>query len=401
MDITLGGTARGPLAGLRVLDVSTVVSGPLCTQVLGDLGADVWKVEGPRGDSTRMMGPPFRGGYTPIFAQFNRNKRSLVVDLKRPEALAVLRRLAGRADVLVENFRPGVMDRLGLGYETLAAANPGLVYVSINGFGSDGPYRDLPAYDGVIQGLVGFACVQGGAGTPALVRCIAADKTTGTTAVYATLAALFARERAGGRGQHVEVPMLNAYAAFMLPDVLGPATFDSPDAGPVFDMGRVHRAWPTADGHVVMMIVEDHHFHGMCRAVEREDLIGDARFATLMDRAGNLDALLTLAEEEIRKWPTAELVERARRFGAPIAPVNDVDAFLADPQVIASGAVVAIEDPEAGPMRFLGNPVRFPDTPTSFRRRPPRLGEHTDEVLAEAGFAAAEIETLRAAAAVH
>ena len=400
MDVTLGGTARGPLAGLRVLDVSTVVSGPLCTQVLGDLGADVWKVEGPRGDSTRMMGPPFRGGYTPIFAQFNRNKRSLVVDLKRPEGLAVVRRLAEKADVLVENFRPGVMDRLGLGYATLAADNPGLVFVSINGFGSDGPYRDLPAYDGVIQGLVGFATVQGGAGAPALVRCIAADKTTGTTAVYATLAALFARERNGGRGQHVEVPMLNAYAAFMLPDVLGPATFDTADTGPTFDMGRVHRAWPTADGHVAMMIIEDHHFAGMCRAVEREDLLADERFATLMGRAGNLDALLTLAEEEIRKWPTAELVERARRFGAPIAPVNDIGAFLADPQVAAGGAVVRVEDAQAGPMRFLGNPVRFPDTPTSFRRMPPRLGEHTDEVLGDAGFGAEEIAALRAAAAV-
>jgi crotonobetainyl-CoA:carnitine CoA-transferase CaiB-like acyl-CoA transferase len=401
MDVTLGGTARGPLAGLRVLDVSTVVSGPLCTQVLGDLGADVWKVEGPRGDSTRMMGPPFRGGYTPIFAQFNRNKRSLVVDLKRPEGLAVVRRLASRADVLVENFRPGVMDRLGLGYDTLAADNPGLVFVSINGFGSDGPYRDLPAYDGVIQGLVGFAAIQGGAGAPALVRCIAADKTTGTTAVYATLAALFARERNGGRGQHVEVPMLNAYAAFMLPDVLGPATFDSPDVGPTFDMGRVHRAWPTADGHVAMMIIEDHHFAGMCRAVEREDLLADERFATLMGRAGNLDVLLTLAEEEIRKWPTADLVERARRFGAPIAPVNDLGAFLVDPQVVAGGAVVPVEDAHAGPMRFLGNPVRFPDTPTSFRRLPPRLGEHTDEVLGDAGFGAEEIAGLRAAAAVY
>ena len=148
-----------------------------------------------------------------ILAQFQLRVR---IDLKRPEGLAVIHRLAARADVLVENFRPGVMERLGLGYEMLAAANPGLVYVSVNGFGSDGPYRDLPAYDGVIQGLVGFAAVQGGAGTPALVRCIAADKTTGTTAVYATLAALFARERGDGRGQHVEVPMLNAYAAFML-----------------------------------------------------------------------------------------------------------------------------------------------------------------------------------------
>ena len=400
MDVMLGGTARGPLAGIRVLDLSTVVSGPLCTQVLGDLGADVWKLENPRGDSTRMMGPPFRGGLTPIFAHFNRNKRSLVVDLKRPEGLAVVRRLAARVDVLVENFRPGVMERLGLGYATLAAANPGLVYVSINGFGSDGPYRDLPAYDNVIQGLVGFASVQGGSGTPALVRCIAADKTTGTTAVYATLAALFARERGDGRGQHVEIPMLDAYAAFILPDVLGAATFDPTPEGASFDMSRVHRAWPTADGHVVMMIIEDHQFQGLCRAVGREDLIADPRFATLMDRVANLDVVLALAEEELRKWPTAELVERARRFGAPLAPVNDVAAFLADPQVAASGAIVAMEDPEAGPMRFLGSPVRFPDTPTSFRHRPPRLGEHTDEVLGEAGFGAEEIGALRAACAV-
>ena len=337
----------------------------------------------------------------PIFAHFNRNKRSLVVDLKRPEGLAVVRRLAARADVLVENFRPGVMERLGLGYATLAAANPGLVYVSINGFGSDGPYRDLPAYDDVIQGLVGFAAVQGGAGTPTLVRCIAADKTTGTTAVYATLAALFARERGGGRGQHVEVPDAERRTRrSFCPTCSGRPRSIRRTAGPAFDMSRVHRAWPTADGHVVMMIVEDHHFHGMCRALAREDLITDPRFATLMDRAANLDAVLTIAEAELRKWPTAELVDRARRFGAPIAPVHDVTAFLADPQVAASGAVVAMDDPEAGPMRFLGNPVRLPDTPTSFRRRPPRFGEHTDEILAEAGLAVEEIAALRGAGAV-
>lgn len=400
MDVTMGGPARGPLAGLRVLDLSTVVSGPFCTQMLGDLGADVWKVEGPRGDSTRMMGPPFRGGLTPIFAQFNRNKRSLVVDLKQPAALAVARRLATRVDILVENCRPGVMERLGLGYATLAAESPGLVYVSINGFGSDGPYRDLPAYDNVIQGLVGFASIQGGPGTPTLVRCIAADKTTAMTAVQATLAALLARERGDGRGQHVEVPMLDAYAAFILPEVLGNDTFDPPDPGPRFDLSRVHRAWPTADGHVVMMIIEDHQFRGMCQAVGREDLIDDARFATLMDRVANLDAVLTLAEEALRKWPTAELVARARRYGAPIAPVNDVAAFLADPQVAANGAVVAVEDPEAGMMRFLGSPMRLPSTPTSFRRRPPRLGEHSDEILAEAGFPPEEIAALREGATV-
>jgi CoA:oxalate CoA-transferase len=292
------------------------------------------------------------------------------------------------------------MERLGLGYAELAAENPGLVYVSVNGFGSDGPYRDLPAYDNVIQGLVGFAAIQGAGGAPSLVRCIAADKTTGTTAVYATLAALFARERGDGRGQHVEVPMLNAYAAFMLPDVLGPATFDPPPEGGSFDMSRVHRAWETADGHVVMMIIEDHQFQGLCRALEREDLMRDPRFATLMDRLAHLDTVLALAQEELRKWPTAELVERARRFGAPLAPVNDVAAFLADPHVAAGGAIVEMEDPEAGSMRFLGSPVRFPDTPTSFRRLPPRLAQHTDEVLGEAGFVADEIGALRAAGAV-
>jgi crotonobetainyl-CoA:carnitine CoA-transferase CaiB-like acyl-CoA transferase len=186
----------------------------------------------------------------------------------------------------------------------------------------------------------------------------------------------------------------------MLPDVLGSATFDPPPEGASFDASRVHRAWETADGHVVMMIIEDHQFQGLCRAIEREDLMRDPRFGTLMDRVANLDAVLALAEQELRKRPTAELVERARRFGAPLAPVNDVAAFLADPQVVASGAVIAMEDSEAGPMRFLGSPARFPDTPTSFRRMPPRLGEHTDEVLGEAGFGAEEIGTLRAACAV-
>ena len=194
--------------------------------------------------------------------------------------------------------------------------------------------------------------------------------------------------------------MLDAYAAFMLPDVLGAATFDPSPRGASFDISRVHRAWPTADGHVVMMIIEDHQFQGLCRAVGREDLMADPRFATLIDRLANLDAVLTLAEEELRKWPTAELVERARRFGAPLAPVNDVAAFLADPQVAANGVVIALEDAEAGSMRFLGNPARLPETPASFRRLPPRLGQHTDEVLGEAGFGAEEIAGLRGSGAV-
>ena len=219
MDIEIGGSARGPMAGIRVIDFSTVVSGPLCSQILGDLGADVIKVEAPRGDSSRMMGFPFRGGLSTLFTQFNRNKRALSINLKLPAGIEVARRLARSADVVLENYRPGVADRLGIGYDALSAENAGLVYVAISGFGPTGPYADLPAYDTVIQGLSGFMQVQGDEHDPKLVRGIAADKTTGITAAYATLAALLGRERNGGQGQRVEIPMLDAYAAFALPDV--------------------------------------------------------------------------------------------------------------------------------------------------------------------------------------
>jgi crotonobetainyl-CoA:carnitine CoA-transferase CaiB-like acyl-CoA transferase len=399
MELLLGGEATGPLAGVRVLDLSTVVSGPFCTQMLGDLGADVVKVETPRGDTTRMMGPPFRGGLTPIFSHFNRNKRSIVLDLKQRRGQEVALRLARVADVLVENFRPGVAERLGLGPEGLLRENPRLVYVAISGFGSQGPYRDLPAYDSVIQGLVGFMPIQGGAGTPQLIRCIAADKVTAMTATQAVLAGLLSRER-GGRGQRVEVPMLDAYAAFMLPDVFGEQTFLPPAEVPGLDAAAVHRPWETSDGHVVMMIVEDDQFRGICKAIEREDMIDDPRCQNLLTRIVHAEELFATLEEELRKWPTGELVERAQRFGAPVAPANDVEAFLADPQVAASGAVLEVEEPKAGRMRMLGNPLRFETSPASYRRHPPRLGEHADEVLRELGYGAEEISELRAEGAV-
>src|ERR1700752_4696193 len=192
MKVEIGAAPRGPLAGIRVLDFTTVVSGPLCTQVLGDLGADVVKVEAPRGDSGRRMGPPFRGGLGPVWVQFNRNKRAIVVDLQQPAGTAVVRRIAARADVVVENFRPGVADRLGVGHAALSAENPRLVYAAISGFGPEGPYADQPAYDTVIQGLSGFMHTQGTPEEPALVRGIAADKATGLSAASAVIAALFA-----------------------------------------------------------------------------------------------------------------------------------------------------------------------------------------------------------------
>ena len=395
MDVRLGGDSSGPCAGFRVLDFTTVVSGPLCTMILGDLGAEVTKIESMRGDATRMMGPPFRdGGLTPIFAQFNRNKRSLALDLKRPEAAALVRRLATVADAVVQNFRPGVVERLGIDYTALSRDNPGLVYVSITGFGPDGPYAEQPAYDSVIQGYTGHMPLQGGRGGPTLIRSLAADKASALTATWAILAALLARERNGGRGQLVDVPMLDAFAAYILPDALLHQTF-LPAEGAGVDFSVVHRTWETADGHVVIMFVEDAQFAALCRVLEREDLLADQRYANFIGRITNWQTMITEMEAELRKWPTAELVARAHRFRAPLAPVNSVEDFLADPQVAWNRTVFEAEHPHAGPVRYLRNPARLPASSPALRRHPPRLGEHTDELLREAGFADEEISSLR------
>jgi crotonobetainyl-CoA:carnitine CoA-transferase CaiB-like acyl-CoA transferase len=379
-----------------VLDFTTVISGPLCTQALGDLGADVIKVEPPTGDSARYSGAPFREpGFSGFLAQFNRNKRSIVIDLKSEGGRELVLELIPQFDIVVENFRPHVMERLGLGADTLREINPSLVYVAVNGFGGEGPYAELPAYDQVMQGLIGLMPDQGGEGPPALVQGGIADKSSALTALSGVLAALLARERdPKRRGQRVEIAMIDAFSAFSLPESMMSRAFP-PLTNDVSLTADFFRSWQTADGHVVGLFIADGQYAGLCRVIGRPDLGADPRFEKIGERFHNWVELVPLIAEEIRKIPTETFLEKARAEGAPFAPVNDVEDFLADPHVAHRGSVVQLEDPRFGPVRYLAPPIRFERTPASIRRHAPRLGEHTDEVLEELGVQAEKIRWLR------
>jgi crotonobetainyl-CoA:carnitine CoA-transferase CaiB-like acyl-CoA transferase len=382
----------GPIEGIRVVDFSTVVSGPVATQALGDLGAEVIKVEAPIGDFSRLAGGEPHAGLTGFFVANNRNKRSIVLDLKQPAAVEVARDLAASADVVLENFRPGVADRIGIGYEALRRRNARLIYVAISGFGPDGPYAPLPAYDHIIQALTGFMYTQGADDEPRMIQCVAADKLAGVYAANAVLAALLARERTGD-GQRVDVPMLDVYASYILSEAMGPRAFVDAPRPP---MGApLFRTFRTADGWVAGIVTRDEQLHALCRALARPDIAEDERFATLAQRFQHLDEFYAVLEEALRTHPTEAFVARAREEGAPFAPVLDVEASLRDPQFVHNGTVEVHAVKDAGPVRFLRPPLRFEKTPARIRRPPPRLAENTDEILAEIGYDPRRIDALR------
>jgi crotonobetainyl-CoA:carnitine CoA-transferase CaiB-like acyl-CoA transferase len=385
----------GPLHGYRVVDLTSNVAGPLATMILGDQGADVIKVEAPDGGDATRAGGNRRAGFTASFVNNNRNKRSIVLDLKTRSGLQALMRLVAGADVFVQNFRPGVAERLGVGEELVRAASPKIVYVSISGFGEKGPYAEKPAYDPVIQGFSGLATVQAGSdeARPRLLRTILPDKLTAITASQAITAALLARERTG-EGQHVRLSMLEAVLAFLWASDMGGQTFvgDEPERqepASAFDL-----IYETADGYMTVAALTDRQWAGLARVVGRLEWLEDERFKTPALRQRNIDARLELTQAALMARPAAEWLELLTAAGIPCGPVLTRNQVIRHPQVAALGLVVETDHPQAGRLRQTRAAARFSQTPAEIRRGAPALGEHTQEILAELGYSPAEIAEL-------
>ena len=378
---------RLPLDGVRVLDLSSVVLGPYASQNLADYGADVIKIEAPDGDSTRNTGPGPEAGMAAIFLGVNRGKRSVVLDLKTPKAREALLKLVDTADVLMHSIRPQKLKALGLDPDTLMARNPRLVYAGLHGFGEDGPYGGMPAYDDIVQGMSGCAdLMHRQVGRPQYFPTIAADKTCGLVATHAILAALFARERTG-QGSYVEVPMFESMAAFNLVEHFYGHHFEPPLAGTGYPriLAPHRKPYPTTDGFICMMPYTDAHWRKFFIEAGRPDAAADPRFANIAERTRHIAALYELAAECIASRSTAHWLEACERLEIPAAPMNRLDDLESDRHMQATGFFRTVDDPKMGRVRFPGPPMRFDREPLPVRMAP-RLGEHTDEVLAEIGF---------------
>ena len=385
----------GPLDGYRIVDVTQMISGPVATRILGDQGADVIKVEPSSGDLTRGVGGATRK-MSPLFATTNRSKRSVVLDLKTGSGVKVVHRLVARADVFVQNFRPGAAERMGIGEPALRAVNPRLIYVSISGFGESGPYAHKRVYDPVIQALSGLASIQGGSsGRPRMLRLIVPDKLTAVTAAQAITAALLARERTGF-GQHVRLAMLDAVVAFHWPEAMARHTFTGGDIGSTRPPETRDLVFETADGFMTAGTVALREWQAFCAAVERPEWLEDERFRSTAGLVRHADARLELMATVLRTRSTAEWLDRLDRAQVPCAPILTRDELLLHPQVLENAIVVESDHPNTGRMRQARPPERFERTPSEIRRPAPLLGEHTEEVLAECGYERAEIEALRA-----
>jgi crotonobetainyl-CoA:carnitine CoA-transferase CaiB-like acyl-CoA transferase len=391
-------TSQGPLAGVRILDLSRILSGPFATMIFADLGADVIKLENPRtGDDTREWAPPYQGDQSAYFLAVNRNKRGIAVDLKTDRGREIALRLAERADVVVENFRPGTAGRLGLGYDELSARNPRLIYASISGFGQTGPYSSEPGYDAIAQALGGLMSVTGEAdGAPVRVGNSAADLGASMWAAIGILAALHARHTTG-RGEWIDISLLDGQIASL--------TYL---AGGYFATGEVPRrygsahpsivpyqALRTADGHLMVAVGNDTLWQRFAPLVGLPELADDPRFATNPQRVANRVELILRIEAALAAKGSAEWAAELSRVGIPAGAINAIDAALAHPQVKARDMVVTIAHPTAGAVRMAGSPIKLSEYTATVRRPPPTLGQHTDEVLQELGYTTGDIEAMR------
>jgi crotonobetainyl-CoA:carnitine CoA-transferase CaiB-like acyl-CoA transferase len=394
----------GPLAGIKVLDLTSVLVGPYCTQVLAEMGAEITKVEPPEGDIVRLIGPQRHPGMGCMFLTINRGKRSIVLDLKRPEARAVLLKLATTADVLVTNIRPAAMARLGLDWPALQQANPALVYAAIVGFGQDGPYAPRPAYDDLMQGaaLIAGLYARANDGEPRYAPLAMADRITGLMAVGAINAALFHRARCG-EGQLVEIPMFETMVAFVLGDHMGGKVYDPPLDGGGYQrhLSPDRKPYRTKDGYVCTMIYNDRQWRNFCQAVGWPDLVSsDPRFASHATRTRHIDEILAMVAAEFVTRTTAEWLELLAAADCPVTPVHTLESIFEDPHLLASGFFTTEQHPTEGTIKGMAIPFRYSATPTGARRPAPRLGGDTAEILSEAGFDAAAIDALLASGAV-
>jgi crotonobetainyl-CoA:carnitine CoA-transferase CaiB-like acyl-CoA transferase len=388
--------ATGPLAGIRVIDVTTVVLGPFASQVLGDMGAEVIKVETREGDATRSIGPSRTTGMGSYFATLNRNKRSLVLDLKKPAAREALLKLVDTADVFVHNMRIGAAQRLGLDYATLAARNPKLIYACASGFRKGSSMQEFPAYDDLIQGVSGIASLNAGPdGAPRYFPTVVVDKLTGTVLASMIGMALFHRERTG-EGQELNVPMLETILSFALIEHLWHGTLDEPEKGLGYPrMLTPHRRpYKTRDGYISVIAVSDAQWSKLFSAMGVAHLIDDPRFNSTKARALNVDALYATLTEGMQRRTTAEWLAELRPADIPCGPANSLDDLFDDEYLQETGFFQKAEHPVEGKVVLPAIPAWFSKSPPNVRRLWPTLGEHTREILAEAGYDEAEIDDI-------
>ena len=387
----------GPLDGYRIIDLTSMISGPLATMILADQGADVIKIENPDGGDHTRAANNRQNGFSASFLNNNRNKRSVSLDLKQPAARDALLRLLTTADVFIQNFRPGVAERMGLGEDAVRAAAPTIIYVSISGFGETGPYAQKPVYDPLIQAVSGLASIQAGSDTerPRLVRTIVPDKLTAYNAAQAITAALLSRERTG-MGQHIRLSMLDAIIAFLWASDMGSQTFVGQDIPQQEAASFIDLIYETATTPISAAVQTNREWTALTKALNKPEWLEDPRFKTPALRQRHINDRLMMTQEAFLIRPAEEWLPRLTEAGVPCAPVLTRAEMLTNPQVVANGILVETDHPQAGRLRQARPAARFSATPAAIRQGGPALGQHTAQVLAEIGYTPADIETLSA-----